>query len=313
MLFEHAPAMSELTMDEGEDVLFDQRECERDAIIEAAEIIGGHSFDSYTSLLDNITGTPLQQALEQLQLIPLTVHYSLIDAIGSTSLLPLQRAHLGILSDVTPTLTMLNHRITRKDMQPPEPSVAAPLVAYTDASVAGDLATGAIAAPIVCPSLIGFNVAGHAARDGTMHAELCAILLTLALAPPSRRIIIYADNESAVELMKQLINQSDTEFNAFPPYPWLRTLACALLLDRTARTSVRWIKAHDRRAGNCLADRVAAQAMESDPPPPPPSLEEATMHALSDLALRKVAWSHPMAPRALFAWKTATRWTPTGS
>ena len=27
------------------------------------------------------------------------------------------------------------------------------------------------------------------------------------------------------------------------------------------------------------------------------------MHALSDLALRKVAWSHPMAPRALFAWR----------
>ena len=108
---------------------------------------------------------------------------------------------------------------------------------------------------------------------------------------------------SAVELRKQLINQSDTEFNAFPPYPWLRTLACALLLDSTARTSVRWIKAHDRRAGNCLADRVAAQAMESDPPPPPLSLEEATMHALSDLALRKVAWSHPMAPRALFAWR----------
>ncbi len=85
-------------------MLFDQRECERDAIIEAAETIGGHSFESYTSLLDNITGTPLQQALEQLQLIPLTVHYSLIDAIGSTSLRPLQRAHLVILSDVTPML-----------------------------------------------------------------------------------------------------------------------------------------------------------------------------------------------------------------
>ena len=59
LLFEHAPAVSELTMDEGEDVLFDQRECERDAIIEAAETIGGHSFESYTSLPDNITGTPL--------------------------------------------------------------------------------------------------------------------------------------------------------------------------------------------------------------------------------------------------------------
>ena len=170
------------------------------------------------------------------------------------------------------------------------------LFAYTDASVDGDRGSAAICAQWLFPQLMYFELDGQDAYTGTTRPELQAILACAALCPDNRELVIYSDNRDAVETFNGVIDEVQCDIKA--ENPWLRVLGVALHRRNGGRIRAEWVRAHDNRPGNCVADALAKACLQAEEVTKV-SLETVISEMIDGYTLRQLAHGSAAMPPTL--------------